>query len=349
MNQTLSQQLKETQPLQRPPTDGFNAIMQMVTGYWTSACIYTVAKLGIPDLLQSGALGIEALAQRTGTHADYLYRVMRAVSGLGVFRELPDKIFEQTSLSLLLASHTPGSMRSMAIMLGEEHYQVWGYLLNSLKAGDRAFETVYGMPVFEYFQKNPESGEIFNAAMTGFASGMHSAVAGVYDFSKFTTLIDVGGGHGALITHILRQFPKLQGVLFDLPHVVSGAPIAPELSSRFMKVSGDFFQAVHPGGDAYILSNVIHDWSDQLALKVLRNIYTAMPKQGTLLLVEHIVESDNQPATAKFLDINMLLMTEGGRERSRAEYAILFKQAGFEPTQIVSTPAGVCVLEGIKR
>jgi len=327
----------------------FVSMMQMITGYWVSACIYAVAKLGIADLLSLGALPIEDLAQRTQTDSDALYRVMWALSSVGVFHELPQKRFEQTPFSALLVSDIPGSVRYMAIMMGEEHYQVWGNLLTSLKTGDRAFETVYGMPVFEYFQKNPESGEIFNNAMTGFASGMHSAVVNVYDFSRFQTLVDVGGGHGALLTNILHRFPNLKGILFDLPHVGEHAPIATELAGRLQTVSGDFFLPSLPGADAYILSTMIHDWSDELSLKILKNIHTAMSDNGTLLLVENVVEADNQPHFGKFLDINMLLMTEGGRERTSAEYRALYQQAGFELTQIIPTNSRICIIEGRKR
>jgi len=327
----------------------FVNMMQMITGYWVSACIYAVAKLGIADLLASGPLDVENLAQRTQTDSDGLYRVLRALSSVGVFQESPQKRFEQTPLSALLVSNVPGSVRYMAIMMGEEHYHVWGNLLTSLKTGDRAFEMVYGMPVFDYFEKNPESGEIFNNAMTNFASGMHSAVINVYDFSRFQTLVDVGGGHGALLTNILHRVPTLKGILFDLPHVVEGASIAPDLTERFQKASGDFFQPNLPSADAYILSTVIHDWSDELALKILKNIHAAMSDNGTLLLVENVVEADNQLHFGKFLDINMLLMTEGGRERTSEEFRVLYEQAGFELTQIVPTHSRICIIEGRKR
>jgi hypothetical protein len=334
---------------QQDQARNFGAMMQMITGYWVSASIYAVTRLGIPDLLEMGPLGYEDLARRTEANADYLYRVLRALCGVGIFHELPEKVFEQTPLSRMLACDTPGSMRGIALMMGEEHYQVWGRLYKTLKAGDSAFESVYGMPVFEYFEKKPQSGEIFNQAMTSFASGMHRAALGVYDFSRFNTIVDVGGGHGALLTGILRQCPSVQGILFDLPHVVSDANIPADLASRLSKAPGDFFREVHPGADAYVLSTVIHDWSDDLALKILRNIHAAMPEHGTLLLLENMVEADNQPSPAKFLDINMLLMTEGGRERSSAEYRKLFADAGFELTHIVPTPSRICVLEGRKR
>jgi len=207
-------------------------MMQMITGYWVSASIYAAVKLGVPDLLEMGPLDYQDLAKRTECNADYLYRVLRALSGVGIFHELPDKSFEQTPLSRMLTSDLPGSMRSIALMMGEEHYHVWGNLYHSLKTGNRAFEATYGMPVFEYFEKNPAAAETFNGAMTGFATGMHRAALAVYDFSRFPTLVDVGGGHGALLTSILRQHPQVSGVLFDLPHVVAGACIPADRSEE---------------------------------------------------------------------------------------------------------------------
>ncbi|MCE3236189.1 MAG: methyltransferase [Vampirovibrio sp.] len=328
---------------------GFQTLMPMITGYWVSACIYAAAKLQVADLLKNGPVAVGRLAEQCSVNEDYLYRVLRALAGLGIFHETADRQFEQTTLSNLLRADVEGSMHSIAVMMGEEHYHTWGRLLQSMQSGDQAFETLYGMPVFDYFEKNPEPSKTFNNAMTGFASNVHRAVVSAYDFSTFHTLVDVGGGHGALLTAILEKNPTLKAILFDVAHVVAGARIPQTLASRFETASGDFFQAVPTGGDAYILSTVIHDWSDELSLKILRNIHTAMPANGTLLLVEHVVEPDNQPSMGKLLDINMLLMTQGGRERSSAEYRELYRQAGFELTRIVPTPSGVCVIEGKKQ
>lgn len=332
-----------------PASQGFQTLMQMITGYWVSACVYSAAKLQIADLLKNGPLPVSQLAQQCAVNEDYLYRVLRALCGVGVFQEQANRHFEQTALSNLLRTDVEGSMNSIAVMMGEEHYRVWGHLLQSMQSGDQAFETLYGMPVFQYFEKNPEPAQIFNKAMTGFASNMHRAVVSVYDFSTFHTLVDVGGGHGALLSAILEKTPGLKAVLFDLPHVVNGAQIPQAVKDRIEVTHGDFFQAVPTGNDAYILSHIIHDWSDDLALKILRNIHTAMPANGTLLLVEHVVEPDNQPSLGKLLDINMLLMTQGGRERSSEEYRELYRQAGFELTRIVPTASGVCVIEGKKQ
>lgn len=336
--------------VQNQGVQGFPAMMQMITGYWVSISIYVVAKLKIADLLQTGQpIAVADLARQAQVNEDYLYRIMRALAGVGIFKESEGKRFTQTALSELLRSDVRGSMHGIAVMMGEEHYQAWGHLLESVRTGNRPFEAVYGMPVFEYFEKNPQAGEIFNSAMTGFAASMHSAIVATYDFSAFKTLVDVGGGHGMLLSTILEKTPGLRGVLFDLPHVVQGACIPESLNSRVEIVSGDFFKSIYAGADAYILSTVIHDWADDLAITILKNIHAAMPDHAMLLLSENVVEPDNQPSPAKFLDINMLVMTEGGRERSSEEFRALFQKAGFELKRIIPTPSGVCVLEGVKR
>lgn len=347
----MSTPATSTAPSADAQTQAFRGLMQMITGYWVSQCLYVAAKLGIADLLEDGPKPVSLLAERTATHPDHLYRVLRALAGVGVFAESEHRTFSQTPLSALLASEAPGSMRWMAMMMGEEHYQVWGRLLETLKRGDdNAFEVIYGSNFFDYLETHPESAETFNRAMTGFASGMHSAVVAQYDFSGFKSLVDVGGGHGALISGILERYPQLNGVLFDLPHVVSGAESRKaRLGDRLSLVGGDFFKSVHPGGDAYILSTVIHDWSDELSVQILKNIHQAMPDGGTLLLVENVVEPDNRPSPAKFLDINMLVMTVGGRERSSEEWRELCEAAGFELSRIIPTSTGICVIEGKKR
>jgi hypothetical protein len=336
--------------IQNQDVQGFPAMMQMITGYWVSMSIYVVAKLKIADRLQAEQpTPVSDLAKQAGANEDFLYRLMRALAGVGIFKESDGKCFTQTPLSQLLRSDVRGSMHGIAVMMGEEHYQAWGHLLESVRTGNRPFEMVYGMPVFEYFEKNPQAGEIFNSAMTGFASAIHGAIVATYDFSAFKTLVDVGGGHGMLLSTILEKNPALRGVLFDLPHVVQGACIPEALKNRAEIVGGDFFQSVYAGADAYILSTVIHDWADDQAISILKHIHAAMPAQATLLLSENVVEPDNQPSPAKFLDINMLVMTEGGRERSGEEFRVLLQKAGFELKRIIPTPSGICVLEGIKR
>jgi O-methyltransferase domain/Dimerisation domain len=298
-----------SQPSQKEAA-AFPMMMQMMTGFWGTQCIYVAAKLTLPDLLANGPKSAEALASEAQANPAFLYRVLRALAGMGIFEETQPGTFKNTPLSDLLKTAST-SLRAFALMMGEEHYQAWGKLVEGVQSGQAPFELTYGMPVFEYFAQNARPSEIFNQAMTSFAAGVHSAAAHCYDFSGFKTLVDVGGGHGKLLETLLSQNPALKGILFDLEHVIAGAQVLKDqFGERVSLVGGDFFQSVASGGDAYILSTVIHDWSDDLALKILRNIHAAMPAQATLLLVEHVIEVDNRPSMGKMLDINMLAMTQ---------------------------------------
>lgn len=348
MNSAYMNSTTLSEPSHKQAAD-FPMMMQMMTGFWGSQCIYVAAKLELADLLANGPKTTETLAQDAQANADFLYRILRSLASLGIFEETEPKTFQNTSLSELLKT-APTSLRAFALMMGEEHYQAWGKLAEGVQSGQTPFELTFDMPVFEYFAKNARASEIFNQAMTSFAAGIHSAAIDCYDFSAFKTMVDIGGGHGKLLETLLKQNATMQGILFDLPHVIDGAQaLKAEFGDRVSLVGGDFFQSVAPGGDAYILSTVIHDWSDDLALNILRNIHTAMPAQGTLLLLEHVIEADNRPSMGKMLDINMLAMTQGGKERTRQEFTDLYAQAGFELTRIVPTARGISVIEGRKQ
>ena len=209
-------------------------------------------------------------------------------------------------------------------------------------------EKTVGVPVFEYFPKHPEESEIFNNAMTMFSAMVIPAVLEVYDFSGIGTLVDVAGGHGRVLTSILQKYPSMRGVLFDLEHVLAGARAAIDslgLSDRCRTVSGDFFKAVPAGGDAYIMKHIIHDWDDERAATILKNIRSAMNPGGRVILLESVVAPGNQPDFAKLIDLEMLLMP-GGRERTEQEFRDLFARAGFELTRIIPTQSPLSVIEG---
>ncbi len=333
-------------------TQGPAVLMQMMTGYWVSQVIYTVSKLGIADLLKAGPRHITELVTDLEANEDFLYRVLRASGSLGLFEEKEGRIFQTTPLGELLRSDHPDSMRPVALMLGEEHYQAWGMLKDAVLSGQSPFQSVFGMQVFEYFEKNPAAGETFNDAMTALVRNDHGIIASSYDFSPFRRIVDVGGGHGMLLAAILGRYPNLEGVLFDLPHVAKSAAdtlAKAGLSKRCQIESGDFFKAVASGGDAYILAHIVHDWSDDLAVRILQNIRQVIPAHGRLLLVETVISPGNSHAMAKLMDLNMLVMTPGGRERTEAEYASLLERAGFRLIRIVPTPSEISIIEAVRQ
>jgi hypothetical protein len=337
------QNLKST----TPPEE----LLQMITSYWVSQAIYVAAKLGIADLLKDGPKSSHELAKSTGTHARSLYRVMRALASVGVFAEIDDGRFELTSLAAYLQTDVPGSVHAIAIMFGEEwHWQPWFNVLHTLKTGNTAFEHVHGMKLFEYLTQYAEAAQTFNEAMTSTTATFNATITIDYDFSSIGKIVEVGGGHGNLIASILKAYPTMQGIIFDLPSVVMGAKHRIEaegLVERCEIVGGDFFESVPSGGDAYILKNIIHDWDDIHAVAILKNCYQAMVENGKLLLVEAVIPPKNKPSLGKFLDLEMLVMS-GGCERTEAEYRALFEVAGFQLTNIITTPSLLSVIEGVR-
>ncbi len=323
--------------------------MQLSTGYIASTCVYLSVKLRIPDLLAAAPRPVNDLAGELGVNEDALYRVMRTLVSLGVFEENAPRTFANTLTSTILRSETPGSMYDMALWMSDPfHFQVYANALHSLRTGRPAVEQTVGVPVFEYFPKHPEESEIFNNAMTMFSGMVIPAVLEVFDFSGIGTLVDVAGGHGRVLTSILQKYPTMRGVLFDLEHVLAGARAVIEslgLSDRCRTVSGDFFKAVPAGGDAYIMKHIIHDWDDERAATILKNIRSAMNPGGRLILLESVVAPGNQPDFAKLIDLEMLLMP-GGRERTEQEFRDLFARAGFELTRITPTKSPLSVIEG---
>ena len=324
-------------------------LLQMMTGYWVSQALYVAAKLGIADLLADGPLDCEDLAAATDTHAPSLQRVLRALASVGVFTEVSPGSFALTPLAELLRTETPGSMRALAIMYAEEQYRAWGELLHSVRTGEMAFDQQFGMGYFEYLAQHSEADRVFNEAMTGWTHQLVGAVVDTYDFSPFKTVVDVGGGYGALLAAILQSNPGTRGVLFDLPHVVASTEehlAAAGVAGRCTFVGGDFFEAVPAGGDAYVLSQILHDWDDERCVAILGQCRRAMPDHGKLLVVELVLPAGDEPFFGKWLDLHMLVLL-GGRERTAAEYDTLFRAAGFKLARVVPTPPGPSVVEAV--
>ena len=247
----------------------------MITGYWVSQMVHVAAKLGLADRLADGPRTADELAQATGTNPRSLYRLLRALASLGVFSEGDDQRFTQTPLSEDLRRDGPGSQWAMAVMMGDEHYHSWGDLLESVRTGQTAFDRLYGKPIFEYLGEHPEQAEVFDAAMTSIHGRETQAVLDAYDLSGVHVLADVGGGNGSNLIGVLCRYPEMRGVLFDLPHVVERAGRdleAAGLSGRCEVVGGDFFASIPVEADAYFLRHIIHDWDDEKAGLVWRQL-----------------------------------------------------------------------------
>lgn len=337
----------QTSNVDVPPPDAI--LMQMLFGALMQRSICVAAKLGIADLLAERPQTVTELAAKTETHGPSLYRVLRTLASAGIFAETANQKFELTPVAALLRSDTPTSMRDFVIMM-DEHWiwSAWGELMYSVKTGGVAHEKVQGMSSFEYFAQNAEAGEIFNHAMTNLSRTVIPAIAEAYNFSDMDKLVDIAGGHGLLLAGILKMNPEARGVLFDLPYVVGGAVEFLDkegVRNRVELASGDFFESVPAGGDAYIMKHIIHDWDDEHSIKILQNIRAAINEKGKVLIIEMVVPEGNEPSPSKALDLLMLVM-EGGKERTAREYSMLLETSGFRLTKIVPTKSPYSVIEG---
>jgi hypothetical protein len=303
----------------------------------------------VADHLAAGPRTTADLARATNTNEDALYRLLRLLASVGIFEEVGPRSFALTPPAALLRTRTPESIHGIVTFLADPwHFRVYADLAESLKTGRPAVEKTFGMPVFEYFRKNPDYADIFNRAMTSMSASIVPAVLEACDFAGIGVLVDVAGGHGELLMSILGAHPNMRGVLVDLSHVIDGARprlAAAGLADRVQTVAGDFFKAVPAGGDAYIMQHIIHDWDDERAGVILRNIRTAMgDKRGKVMVLESVIPPGNAPDFGKVLDIEMMVLP-GGRERTAEEFRSLLDRAGFSMTSITPTRSPVCVIE----
>ena len=312
--------------------------------------LHVAAKLRIADHLQQGPLSVRELAKRTSTHEDSLYRLLRALAGLGVFAEKDGTLFGLTPMAELLRTGAPGSLQVAAQAAGEPWmWRPWGHLTHSIQTGEVAFDNLYGKHTWEWFAENPGPAQIFNSLMDENTASETRAVLAGYDFSGARTVVDIGGGRGVLLSAVLAKNASTRGILFDLPHVIEPAKkeVPPALANRIQFAPGDFFKAVPEGGDIYLLKNIIHDWTDAESGKILDVIRSAMKGRGRMLLVENIVCVPNQICSGKTSDIQMMVRN-GGRNRTEKEYRDLLLAHGFEISRVIPT-SGPSVIEVVQR
>lgn len=333
-----------------PPPDAI--LMRMLIGGTIQQCISVVARLGIADLLAKKPQTATALATATKTNEDALYRVLRMLASIGIFSEHSRKEFALTELSTLLRTDAPNSLHGYAVMMSEYwHWQNWGQLMYSVRTGKTAQEKVHGMGSFEYFKQNPEAAEIFNRAMTSLSKSDVSPIVNAYDFSSAKKIVDIAGGQGFLLAGVLKANPKAEGILFDLPYTIEQArPVLGKegVAGRVEFLSGDFFESIPAGADHYMMKHIIHDWDDERCVKILENIRNSMAKNGKLLILEMVIPDGNEPSPSKFLDLQMLVTT-GGRERTKEEFQKLLESAGFKLSRIVSTLSPMNVIEATRH
>lgn len=325
-------------------------LRRLIIGYRISQALNVAAVLGIADLLADGPKSVEDLAQATDSHALSLYRVLRLLASEGVFVEEAERRFRSTPLAEPLRRAAPISLKSRAEFDGDTaNWRAWGNLLHSVRSGETALDHTFDVSLFEYLEQNVETSGRFNDMMVRQTQGWARDVIEAYDFDGVGTLVDVGGGHGAMLAAILTAHPHMNGILFDLPHVVEGA--APRLEAagvagRCEVLGGSFFDSLPEGGDAYLLKHVLHDWDDARCKQILANCRRTMAQDARLLVLEVLLAPGNEPDYGKALDVNMLVLT-GGRERGEAEYRDLLQANGFTLARVVRTPGELSVIEGL--
>ena len=332
----------------QPPTPPTAQLHELIFGAWTSQTITAVADLGVADALADGPLPIDELATRVGANPDALHRLLRFLISRGIFTRDGDGRYELTPLADVLRSDAPASMTAIARFVGSRQLrEQWSFLTEAIRTGTSVVPALRGKSFFDYLGDDLEFGEIFNNAMTSLSGLSIGPVVDAYDFTSYGTIVDVAGGHGRMLAAILASAPDAQGVLYDLPEVVAGAPpLLRELgvAERVRLAEGSFFDGVPAGGDAYVLKHIIHDWDDDPSLQILRNVRSAATSGAALLLVEMVIPEDDSPANGKLTDMEMLLINNG-RERTAVEYGRMLDAAGFEMTRVVDTASPLSIIE----
>jgi SAM-dependent methyltransferase len=310
-----------------------------------SQAIRVAAELKVADLLLTEDRSIDDLAAATGSNAGALYRVMRLLSGEGVFREVSAGRFAVTEIGRALRSDGPTGPRNFLRMINSEAYLAFERLADSVRTGEPVFEAVFGKPRFDWLADHPAEAALFQQAMVSLGAGANEAVAEAYDFGSHSHVVDVGGGHGQLLSAILARHPDLKGTLFDREAGIASATSGPgDAVARTRLIAGDFFDSVPADADVYILKKVIHDWDDERAGKILENCRRAMRSHGKVLVAETLVPPDDKPDVIKFIDVTMLAIT-GGRERTEEEYGELLARARLRLDRVLPTKASISLLE----
>jgi SAM-dependent methyltransferase len=319
------------------------ALFDLISSHRITAVIYVAARLGVADFLAEGPKTSSELAQRTGAHEPSLRRLLRALVSVGICRQIGESQFELTAIGRLLAAGEPQSLKSWALMEGERLWRSWGSLLDSIRTGKTTAEIAGVHNHFELMGRSPEAVKVFNEAMVSLTQRVTHGVLAAYDFSGITKLMDVGGGFGELLAAVLKAYPTMRGVIFDLPRCAEGAKkllAEAGVGDRSEFVSGNFFEFVPRGADAMILKSIIHDWNDDRSVKILRNCRKALPEGGRLLLVERLMpenlEANPEHCAHAMSDLNMLL-GPGGRERTEHEYRQLLCDGGFTISRVLPT------------
>lgn len=303
---------------------------QWVFGFQITQAIHVAAKLNIADLLEEGPLSYEEIGQKTKCNSDGVYRLLRTLASIKIFEEIAEKKFTNTELSSVLCENHEFSIKSKLLLYGQEPYQAWSKLFDSIQSGEESFSSLYSKGFYDHLYQSPERFKVLHHYLKQTALPRVQALLKHYDFSNTKKLVDIGGGSGCTLMEIIKQYPHIQGVLLDCEAVITEAITTNSTSTNtdIQWLSGDFLESVPTSADTYLLSHIIHNWDDNNAIRILNNCHKAMTKPGKLILIESLINDKNQFDVTKWMDLNMLVSTNG-RERNENEYKMLLKRANF--------------------
>lgn len=333
------------------PLAGIERLRPLLYGFRSTQVIYVFAKLGLADFLAVSPLTAAELASRVGANQVALGRVLRLAAYYGLVSEVPDQRFELTALGRVLSVAVEGSMKAPAIMLGEGHYGAWGALLHTVMTGEPAFDHVHGAPFFDYMAMHPEVQATFDAAMAAANDVLLGAMVDGYDFSAAALVVDVGGGNGSLSAIVLRRHPTIEAIIYDQPQVLEAANrylTEAGVRSRCRLVPGNFFDSIPEGGDVYLLSNIVHDWDDERATRILRNCRSSMQAAAAVLLLETVLPEHGHASAAAMADVNMMVLL-AGRERTKEQYRKLLEAADLRMTRVIPISERESLIEARTR
>ncbi|HVG57641.1 MAG TPA: methyltransferase [Hyalangium sp.] len=323
-------------------------IVDLGFGFILSGALAAVTELGVAERLAQGPKSPALLAEELGADASSLFRALRLLASVGVFTEDAEGRFGLTPAADLLRAQAPGSLRDAVLMLTQKIF--WaptGELAEMIRTGKTPFERIFGKPFFDYLASDAAAGATFHRGMSSLSDLEDGPIARSYDFSPFQKVVDVGGGHGGLLIEVLQAHPMLRGVLFDHAHVLAESRIARAgLSDRCEHVTGDFLQAVPSGAGVYVLKRILHDWSDEVCVSILRNCRSAMAEGGRVLVIDTVIPPGNAPHGGKVLDVMMMASLQG-RERTEEDFRKLFAQAGLRLSRVLPTPTAMSITEAV--
>lgn len=325
-------------------------LQRLVNGFQITQAIHVAAVLGVADRIADDPIPVAEIAAAVGAHPGALYRLLRALAALGIFREHDDRCFSMTAMGDCLRSESPNPVRPHAIFFGQKNqWDAWGHLLHSVRSGENAFRAVHGVSTWEYRARHPDQNDIFNAAMTGNSRRVEQAIVEAFDFSRFNRVADIGGGQGSLLAALLQANANLRGVLFDRPQVIAAAgPIlaAGGVSDRCETMGGDMLVSAPRGCDAYVMKYIIHDWDDAHCRRILRACRAEMTRDARLIVIDRLLGPPNEDPAVKLSDLHMLV-GPGGQERTLEEFAALFDAERLRIAELRPTcsPVSLLVLE----